>query len=216
MEIDRFHFERDLLKRGVTRFAGVDEAGRGPLAGPVVAAAVILPSEWIESGLPKSLTGLNDSKQLKAVQRERYFESLTSLSEIRFAACVVEVGVIDEINILRATHRAMNGALSQLRPAPNHVLVDGLKVDTLEFPQTAIVRGDALSYSVAAASVIAKVTRDRLMIEYDGEYPVYGFAKNKGYGTAAHLAALSRHGPCPIHRRSFAPLKQPEQELFGI
>jgi ribonuclease HII len=121
---------------------------------------------------------------------------------------------VDEINILQATHRAMNDALAALLPSPEHALVDGLRVNTLRFPHIAIVGGDGLSYSIAAASVLAKVTRDRLMEEYHARWPVYGFAEHKGYGTPQHLAALAEHGPCPIHRRSFSPIRQPELELF--
>ena len=185
----------------------MDEAGRGPLAGPVLAAAAILPSKWAESGLPPELEGLNDSKQLTAAQREIYFAFLTTCPEVQFAIAQVGAGQIDAINILRATHRAMNNALAQLRPAPEHALVDGRPVKTMTVPQTAIVQGDARSYSIAAASVLAKVTRDRLMLEFDRQWPKYGFAGHKGYGTARHLAALAAHGPCPIHRKSFAPMK---------
>ncbi|MBI3851206.1 MAG: ribonuclease HII [Verrucomicrobia bacterium] len=212
--IDRFEFERPLWSRGATLVAGVDEAGRGPLAGPVVAAAVILPPQWLLTGLPVELNGLNDSKQLTADLRERFYAAVMSLADIRFAIAQVEAPQIDEINILQATHRAMNAALAQLRPPPEHVLVDGWRVPSLCFPQTPIVKGDARSYSIAAASVLAKVTRDRLMAEYDRQWPAYGFAGHKGYGTAQHLAALSAHGPCPIHRRSFAPMKPQQQELL--
>src|SRR5271165_2425410 len=180
---DRFEFERVLWRQKVTRVAGVDEAGRGPLAGPVVAAAAILPSRWAETGLPAELTGLNDSKQLTAAKREKYFEFLTACAEIEFAMAAVDAGVIDEINILQATHRAMNDALAQLQPLPAHALVDGRPVKTLRVPQTAIVKGDARSYSIAAASVLAKVTRDRLMREFHAQFPDYGFAEHKGYGT---------------------------------
>jgi len=211
---DRFAFERDLLRRGVQRVAGVDEAGRGPLAGPVVAAAVSLPAGWITRGLPAGLEGLNDSKQLTAAQREKYFALLVANEATRFAIAALGADTIDAINILQATHRAMNQALAQLRPQPEHVLVDGLRVKSLRFPQTPLVKGDARSFSIAAASVLAKVTRDRLMLGYDRQFPVYGFAEHKGYGTARHLAALAEHGPCPIHRRSFAPLKQAQPELF--
>jgi ribonuclease HII len=211
---DRFEFERVLWTRGAARVAGVDEAGRGPLAGPVVAAAAILPSKWAESGLPRELEGLNDSKQLTANQREKFFAFLNSCGEVEFAIAQVGAGQIDAINILRATHRAMNNALAQLRPAPEHALVDGRPVKTMRVPQTAIVQGDARSYSIAAASVLAKVTRDRLMLEFDRQWPKYGFAGHKGYGTAQHLAAIAAHGPCPIHRRSFAPFKTKELELF--
>ena len=211
---DRFAFERILWKAGLTGVAGVDEAGRGPLAGPVVAAAVILPATWGESGLPGDLEGLNDSKQLTAARREKYFAVLTSRREIRFGIAQITAEVVDAINILQATHRAMNDALAQLSPAPQHALVDGLRVRTLRWAQTPIVQGDARSYSIAAASVLAKVTRDRLMEEYDGQWPEYGFARHKGYGTARHLTALAKHGPCPIHRRSFAPLRVELAELF--
>jgi ribonuclease HII len=189
------------------RIAGVDEAGRGPLAGPVVAAALVFPSEWILRGLPEFLQGINDSKQLPAGRREVLYAGLMSLPEIGRGIARVEAAVIDEINILHATHRAMNLALAQLNPPPEHVLVDGLRVKTLGFPQTAIVSGDALSFSIAAASILAKVTRDRLMVEYEREYPGYGFAGHKGYGTARHLAALKERGPCAIHRCSFAPVR---------
>lgn len=212
---DRFAFERELSGRGVVGVAGVDEAGRGPLAGPVVAAAVVLPVAWLKDGLPAELAGLNDSKQLTATQREAFFAALTSRKEVRFGIAPVEAAVIDRINILQATHRAMNEALAQLRPPPPHALVDGLPVKSLRFPQTAVIKGDARSYSIAAASVLAKVTRDRLLLVYDRQWPEYGFAAHKGYGTPAHLAAIARHGPCPIHRRSFAPLKPAERELFG-
>jgi ribonuclease HII len=211
---DRFEFERVLWTQGVARVAGVDEAGRGPLAGPVVAAAAILPSKWAESGLPRELEGLNDSKQFTANQREKFFAFLNSCGEVTFAIAQIDAGQIDAINILRATHRAMNDALAQLQPAPEHALVDGRPVKTMRVPQTAIVQGDARSYSIAAASVLAKVTRDRLMLEFDRQWPVYGFAGHKGYGTAQHLAAITAHGPCPIHRRSFAPFKIKELELF--
>jgi ribonuclease HII len=211
---DRFEFERALWQRGFTRVAGVDEAGRGPLAGPVVAAAVVFPQAWLDSGLPVELEGLNDSKQLTASQREHFFAALTARAEIQSAIAGVDAGIVDQINILQATHRAMNDALDRLPAPPQHVLVDGTHVKSLRWPQTPIVKGDALSYSIAAASVLAKVTRDRLMAGFHDQWPAYGFDEHKGYGTARHLAALAAHGPCPIHRRSFSPLKQPAGELF--
>ena len=214
MSASRFHYERELHARGTTAIAGVDEAGRGPLAGPVVAAAVMLPPEWFLSGLPRAFCGLNDSKQLTADQRERYFALLTTDTGVRYGIAVIDAGVIDAINILQATHRAMNDALAQLQPGPDHALIDGLIVQTLRWPQTPIVGGDGKSFSIAAASVLAKVTRDRLMLEFDRQYPTYGFARHKGYGTPQHLAALATHGPCAIHRRSFAPVAQPELPLF--
>jgi ribonuclease HII len=174
----------------------------------------MLPAKWLESGLPPALKGLNDSKQLTARQRERFFEALIACGEVTFAIAQEEADQVDEFNILQATHRAMNKALAALAPSPQHALVDGTRVKTLRFPQTAIVKGDARSYSIAAASVLAKVTRDRLMEEYHERWPAYGFAEHKGYGTPQHLAALAEFGPCPIHRRSFSPIKQPELELF--
>ena len=188
----------------------MDEAGRGPLAGPVVAAAAILPPRWAETGLPAELVGLNDSKQLTESQREKFFTFLTRCGEIEFAIAEVSAAVIDEINILQATHRAMNNALAQLQSLPPHALVDGRPVKTLRVPQTAIIKGDARSYSIAAASVLAKVTRDRLMLGFHAQFPGYGFAEHKGYGTAKHLAAIEKLGACPIHRKTFAPLKPKE------
>jgi ribonuclease HII len=209
---DRFEFERALWQQNLERVAGVDEAGRGPLAGPVTAAAAILPARWAETGLPAELTGLNDSKQLTATQREKFFQFITTCGEIKFAIAQVDAALIDEINILQATHRAMNEALAQLNP--EHALVDGRPVRTMRVPQTAIVKGDARSYSIAAASVLAKVTRDRLMLGFHAQFPEYGFAEHKGYGTAKHLAAIAKHGGCAIHRKSFAPLKPREPKLF--
>jgi ribonuclease HII len=214
---NRLGFERELWQNGATLVAGVDEAGCGPLAGPVVAGAVLFPSSWLESGLCSKLRGLNDSKQLTEEQREKYFERITTHAEIRFAVAIVDPDVIDRINILQAAHRAMNLALEQLHPPPQHVLVDGRPVKSLRFPSTALVKGDCRSYSIAAASVLAKVTRDRLMAVYDKQYPGYGFAEHKGYATPQHLAAITERGACPIHRRSFSPIrpKLMELELFN-
>ena len=212
--IDRFEFERELWSRGVTRVAGVDEAGRGPLAGPVVAAAVIFPPALMKAGFDERLRDLNDSKQLTERQREDFFLILTSNSEIRYALAVVDAAVIDRINILQATHQAMNEALARLQPQPEHVLVDGQPVKSMTLPNTALVKGDERSYSIAAASVLAKVTRDRMMLEYAARFSGYGFAEHKGYGTPQHLVALAERGPCPIHRRSFAPLKPTPGELI--
>ena len=208
--------ERKLRAAGLIRFAGVDEAGRGPLAGPVVAAAVVLPLPWIDDGVPAAFCALNDSKQLSEAQRDRFYELLTQTPGVEFAVALAEAAEIDAMNILRATHQAMNAALAQLQPAVQHALVDGMPVRTLRVAQTALVKGDSRSYSIAAASVLAKVTRDRLMLEADRQWPAYGFARHKGYPTSDHLAALARHGPCPIHRRSFAPLRRPEPELFPL
>ena len=211
---DRLSFERELWQQGVQLVAGVDEAGRGPLAGPVVAAAVILPGCWTEAGFDERLRDLNDSKQLTAAQRENFFAILTAHLEIAFAVTVVDTATIDRINILQATHRAMNEALAQLWPQPAHALVDGRPVKSMTLPHTALVKGDARSYSIAAASVLAKVTRDRLMLEFHEQFPAYGFADHKGYGTPQHLAAIAEFGPCAIHRRSFAPFKPMQAEMF--
>jgi len=214
---ERLGFERELWQQGFTQVAGVDEAGRGPLAGPVVAGAVVFPHGWLGTGLHPELRELNDSKQLTEIQREKYFDIITAHPDIRFGIATVDAEMIDRINILQATHQAMNLALAQLLPTPEHVLVDGRAVKTMRFPSTPLVKGDCRSYSIAAASVLAKVTRDRLMREYDRAYPGYGFAEHKGYGTVQHLAAIASLGPSPIHRRSFAPLRPvaKELELFG-
>jgi len=210
---NRLAHERELWQKGLAFVAGVDEAGCGPLAGPVVAAAVVLPNAWLHTGICPSLRDLNDSKQLAEVQRDHYFAILDSHPEIRSAIATVDVETIDRINILQAAHRAMNLALDQLQPPPQHVLVDGRPVKSMRFPNTPLVKGDARSYSIAAASVLAKVTRDRMMREFDRLYPGYGFSRHKGYGTRQHLAAIRERGPCPIHRRSFAPFRPAESDL---
>ncbi|MSU34011.1 MAG: ribonuclease HII [Pedosphaera sp.] len=214
MDVDRFFPEQELLARGIYCIAGVDEAGRGPLAGPVTAAAVILPAIWYVDGIPSALVNVNDSKQLSESQRNHFFELLTQHPQIHFAIASVESSVIDRINILAATHRAMNEALGRLSIQPSHVLVDGNRVESMALPHTPLVKGDSRSYSIAAASVLAKVTRDRHMHDADIQWPQYGFAQHKGYPTAAHRAAIARHGPCPIHRLSFAPLKTANPQLF--
>jgi ribonuclease HII len=198
--------EATLRARGFRFIAGIDEAGRGPLAGPVVAAAVIMPEKI-------RIKGLNDSKQLTELQRESIYEKLMAREDLTWAVAILEPVEIDRINILRATHEAMRRALAALAVAADHALIDGLPVHPFPIPQTALVGGDGLSYSIAAASVIAKVTRDRFMVEQDGLYPGYGFAQHKGYGTPQHLAALKQHGPCPLHRRTFLPADQPEFEF---
>jgi len=210
---NRLSHERELWQRGLMEVAGVDEAGCGPLAGPVVAAAVVFPAAWQNSGIDTGFRGLNDSKQLTEEQREQFFERLTQHPEIRFAIATVEVEMIDRINIRQAAWRGMQQALDQLVPRPQHVLVDGLRIRWLPYEHTALVQGDARSYSIAAASVLAKVTRDRLMLDYEKQFPGYGFAAHKGYGTPQHLAAIQKLGPCPIHRRSFSPLRPQETEL---
>ena len=180
---------------------GIDEAGRGPLAGPVVAAGVVLPDGFHHAEL-------DDSKKLTARQRESLYAELTTRADVQWAVAVVEADEVDRLNILEATHAAMRRVVAGLVPDPDHALIDGLPVLPFAVPQTALVGGDGLSFSIAAASVIAKVTRDRIMVEMDARYPAYEFAQHKGYGTALHLAKLRAHGPCPIHRKSFSPVAQ--------
>ncbi|MGB9602745.1 MAG: ribonuclease HII [Limisphaerales bacterium] len=213
--IDKFAFERSIFSQGIYPIAGVDEAGRGPLAGPVVAAAVILPSDWYLNGLPSELIGLNDSKQLTPAQREFFFNYLTSSPLIKWSVAKVEPEEIDSLNILNATHKAMLAAINNLSQKPSIALIDGNPIKTIAIPQKAIIKGDSLSYSIAAASVIAKVTRDRIMMELDKLYPDYGFAAHKGYGTPQHLNALKTLGPSPVHRKSFAPISNCQLNLFG-
>ena len=196
-----FAYEDVLAARGFGRVAGVDEAGRGPLAGPVAAAAVILPR-------PFSCPLLNDSKKLTKKRRELLYKEITEDPTVVWAVEMVGPEEIDRINILRATHRAMGLALDALSVKPDIALIDGLPVKGLDMPHEALVKGDGLSLSIAAASVIAKVTRDRFMENIDREFPAYGFARHQGYGTRAHLEALRTHGPCRHHRRSFQPVSQ--------
>lgn len=203
-------FELEARSAGFLCVAGVDEAGRGPLAGPVVAGAVILPEH---SGKMEGLEGLNDSKQLTAAGRERLFMALLEEERVLCSVGMASVEEIDRLNILRATHLAMARAVEGLAVRADFCLVDGLPVKGLPVPHRAIVKGDGRSLSIAAASVLAKVTRDRMMTEADADYPQYGFAKHKGYGTKAHMEALRKHGPCPLHRRSFAPVSQMELSL---
>ena len=189
------------------RLAGVDEAGRGPLAGPVVAGAACMSPALAESLYHTSLAGLTDSKKLTAEAREHFFKILTTTPGIETAVGFSSAAEIDEINILRATHRAMARAVSALPGGlPDHALVDGLPVKGLPCSSTAIVKGDAKSFLIAAGSILAKVTRDHIMDEMDRLYPHYGFAKHKGYPTVEHLAALREHGACPIHRHSYRPV----------
>ena len=197
---------------GFTRIAGVDEAGRGPLAGPVVAAAVVLPPDFTSPNFDH----LHDSKQLGLPVREQLFEELTAAVE--FGVGAVDAATIDAINIRQASWHAMQLAVAALERRssdtgtssrlPDYVLIDGLPYGEGPWQYEAIIRGDARSLSIAAASVIAKVTRDRLMEDYDRQFPFYGFARHKGYPTSEHLRALATHGPCAIHRRSYAPVRR--------
>ena len=217
---------------GYCHIAGLDEAGRGSWAGPVVAGAVILPlgvsdlsqNPVLSSGCPERGTptcgrvqglaggcGIRDSKQLTPHQRERLFPIIES-SALAVGVGLVPPDTIDELGIVPATRQAMNLAIAQLAPAPDFLLIDYLNLPELSIPQKGITHGDALSLSIAAASIVAKVTRDRLMIELDARYPGYGFARHKGYGTPQHREALDRLGPSPIHRLSFAPMRLIQQE----
>lgn len=204
VELSRWHFEEQARVRGFRWVAGVDEAGRGPLAGPVVAAAVILPA-----GV--DLPGLNDSKQLSATLRGRLF------LEIRRQAVAVGVGIIesreiDVINILQATLKGMSLAVERLRVRPDYLLVDGISPVPVPLPQKTIKKGDSRSASIAAASIVAKVVRDRMMVAYDRRHPGYGLAEHKGYGSARHLAAIAELGPSPLHRLSFRGVREHVRE----
>ena len=192
-------FEKLAWKSGSQLVAGVDEVGRGSLFGPVVAAAVILDPSY-------RVRGLRDSKLLPRERREILAERIREHS-LSIAIASVDAARIDEINIYQASRVAMHQAVVQLQPAPDHLLIDAMRLDC-EITQRAIIHGDALSASIAAASIIAKVERDRMMTELDSVYPAYGLASNKGYSTPFHLAALRQHGPCPLHRQSFAPVWQ--------
>lgn len=198
-----------LYAQGHSYIAGLDEAGRGCLAGPVVAAAVILP---LTEDISSQLVGVNDSKQLTALARERLYDVIYQ------HALAVSVGfgsveLIDERNILQATKQAMRNALTQLSISPQALLLDALLLKDIALPQRSLIKGDSRSLSIAAASIIAKVTRDRFMRQLHEEYPTYGFAQHKGYGTAMHLAALQVHGITPHHRKSFAPVREQVEQL---
>lgn len=197
---DLYYFERWAHKQGFQLIAGIDEAGRGPLAGPVVAAAVILHHEHV-------IDGVNDSKQLSEKRREQLFD-LIMAQALAVGVGIADAAAIDRINILQATRQAMLEATQDLAMLPDCLLIDGITTIASQLPQQTIKQGDSRSASIAAASIIAKVTRDRMMLEYDQLYPSYGFARHKGYGSAFHLAALLQHGPCPIHRLTFAGVKE--------
>lgn len=192
------YFEKQAKKDGYQFIAGIDEVGRGPLAGPVVAAAVILPDDC-------QLLGVNDSKKLSAAKREQLFTQIKAQA-LAIGVGIVEHTTIDEINIYQATKVAMGKALDELVVVPDYLLIDAMKLE-VPTPQESLIKGDARSISIAAASIVAKVMRDRLMADYADRYPGYGFEKNAGYGTKEHLIALQSQGICPIHRRTFAPIK---------
>jgi ribonuclease HII len=194
-------YERRARLEGYSSIAGVDEAGRGPLAGPVVAAACIIPEGVY-------LEGIDDSKKLSSGQREKLHKKILENEDIVHAVELVDALIIDQVNILQATLRAMAGAVLKLKKRSDYVLVDGNQVPPLDVPAEAIVDGDCLSQSIMAAAILAKCTRDSLMVEYHEKWPEYGFRQHKGYGTEKHLEALKKHGPCPIHRKTFHPVAE--------
>ena len=188
--------EKDLYLKGFNKICGIDEAGRGPLAGPVVVAAVVMPQDSF-------IEGVNDSKKVSEKKREKLYDEITS-SAVAWAVAIIDQKEIDDINILNATKKGLTTALMELSEKPDIILVDALTgIDTLGIPYQSIIKGDAKSYSIAAASIIAKVTRDRIMRQWDEIYPEYGFEKHKGYGTKAHIEVIKSNGICPIHRKSF-------------
>lgn len=189
-------YEKEYYEKGYKFIAGIDEAGRGPLAGPVVAGAVILPKDCL-------IEGINDSKKISEKKREKLYDDIIE-NAVAWGVGIVDHTVIDEVNILNATRKAMKLALENLNVKPDFVLIDAEKrVDTNNIPYLPLIKGDALSISIGAASILAKVTRDRIMREYDKIFPMYGFEKHKGYGTKAHVEAIKENGPCMIHRKSF-------------
>lgn len=195
---DLYLYEKELIKEGITLIGGIDEVGRGPLVGPVVAACVILPLNY-------KLKGLTDSKKLTEKKREKFYEILQK-DAISIGIGIIDEKIIDEINIYEATKKAMITAVNNMSIKPEHVLIDAMKLD-IEIPSTSIIKGDSKSLSIAAASVIAKVTRDRMLITLDEKYPMYDFIHNKGYPTKKHLEAIEKHGIIKEHRKSYGPVK---------
>ncbi len=197
-------FELPLWQAGLSTLAGLDEAGRGAWAGPVSAAAVILPPD---PGLAARLNGVRDSKQMTAKQRTAWAIQI-KITALAWAVGFATQAEIDEIGILAATRLAMQRSLEQLVLTPAHLLIDAVRLPAVTLPQTVLIKGDVRSLSIAASSVLAKTARDALLVAWDEEYPAYGFARHKGYGTALHQSALQKQGPCPLHRRSFAPIRE--------
>ena len=188
--------EKSFHEKGIKYIAGIDEAGRGPLAGPVVVASVIMPEDSM-------IEGVNDSKKVSEKKREKLYDLILE-EAVSYGIGIIYQDEIDKINILQATKKGLTEAVEQMDIKPDLIMVDALTgIDTLGIPYQSIIKGDAKCYSISAASIIAKVTRDRIMREWDKVYPEYGFASHKGYGTAKHISALKEYGPCPIHRRSF-------------
>ncbi len=206
--VDLLKYEKELYDKGITLIAGVDEAGRGPLVGPVVAGAVILPKNY-------ELEGLIDSKQLTEKKREKYYDIIMH-DAIAVGVGVVDAKKIDEINILEASRLAMKLAIEDLKVKPEYVLSDAMKLNNIDIPYTDIVHGDALSLSIAAGSVIAKVTRDRMMYELDKKYPEYGFAKHKGYPTKLHLENIKKYGLLENYRFTYKPVSDLIKEVKGV
>ncbi len=192
--------EKRVKAEGFSRIAGIDEAGRGPLAGPVVAAACILPDGAL-------FENLNDSKQLTPELREILFSEITTYPDLIYGIGIIDVKTIDRVNILQATFLAMKKAVAAMPVFPDYLLIDGNQLPLFDLPTESVVEGDGRSISIAAASILAKVTRDRIMVELDAHYPKYGFKQHKGYATEEHLTAIRQHGPCLIHRKSFDPVR---------
>ena len=207
-KVDLYQYEKELWNNGVNLIAGMDEVGRGPLIGPVVTACVILPKDFV-------LEGLTDSKKLSEKKREEFYDYIM-VHAISVGIGMMDEKVIDEVNIYEATKLAMYQAVEKSKVKPEHVLIDAMKLDKLEMPSTSIIKGDAKSISIAAASVIAKVTRDRMMIELDKKYPMYGFKSHKGYPTKKHIEALKEYGLIDGYRKTFKPVSEMVKELENI
>ncbi|MBD9105233.1 ribonuclease HII [bacterium] len=204
-KVDLYQYEKELWKNGINLIAGMDEVGRGPLIGPVVTACVILPKDFV-------LEGLTDSKKLSEKKREEFYDYIMEHA-ISVGIGMMDEKVIDEVNIYEATKLAMYQAVEKSKVKPEHVLIDAMKLDKLEMPSTSIIKGDAKSISIAAASVIAKVTRDRMMIELDKKYPIYGFKSHKGYPTKKHIEAIKEYGLINGYRKTFKPISEMVKEL---
>lgn len=204
-KVDLYQYEKELWKNGINLIAGMDEVGRGPLIGPVVTACVILPKDFV-------LEGLTDSKKLSEKKREEFYDYIMEHA-INVGIGMMDEKVIDEVNIYEATKLAMYQAVEKSKVKPEHVLIDAMKLDKLEMPSTSIIKGDAKSISIAAASVIAKVTRDRMMIELDKKYPMYGFKSHKGYPTKKHIEAIKEYGLIDGYRKTFKPISEMVKEL---
>lgn len=204
-KVDLYQYEKELWKNGINLIAGIDEVGRGPLIGPVVTACVILPKDFV-------LEGLTDSKKLSEKKREEFYDYIMEHA-ISVGIGMMDEKVIDEVNIYEATKLAMYQAVEKSKVKPEHVLIDAMKLDKLEMPSTSIIKGDAKSISIAAASVIAKVTRDRMMIELDKKYPMYGFKSHKGYPTKKHIEAIKEYGLIDGYRKTFKPISEMVKEL---